>query len=119
MRFLLYDGPGQSLPPHTDAAKYSIDSSKKSTHTWILFLTGVGDTEDDADANGGGGGGGATIFVEDVVSRPPCILAKCSPMRGRLLVFPHAAPHAGEMTSTKNKKILRGELRMPVLYLKK
>ena len=83
MRFLLYDGPGQSLPPHTDAAKYSIDSSKKSTHTWILFLTGVGDTEDDADANGGGGGGGATIFVEDVVSRPPCILAKCSPMRGR------------------------------------
>jgi len=111
MRFLLYDGPGQSLPPHTDAAKYSIDSSKKSTHTWILFLTGVGDADEDADD--ADGGGGATLFVEDVVSRPPRILAKCSPMRGRLLVFPHAAPHAGEMTSTTNKKILRGELRMP------
>ena len=97
MRFLYYDEPGQQLLPHTDAAKYGVQSNTKSTHTWIVYLSECHD-------------GGATQFVQDITSAPPTVLASCSPCRGRLLIFPHATPHAGAVTGTSPKLLLRGEL---------
>ena len=106
MRFLLYDQPGQQLLPHTDAAKYGIASTAKSTHTWILFLSDSSQ-------------GGATQFVDRIHTGTESkqhtdstieILASVSPKRGRLLIFPHQTPHAGEKTGTSFKLLLRGEM---------
>jgi hypothetical protein len=37
-------------------------------------------------------------------------LADVKPVRGRLLVFPHACPHAGRPVVDAPKLVLRGEL---------
>ena len=98
MRFLVYTEAGQSLRPHTDAAKWGLTrTAGKSTHTFILFLN---DCEK----------GGSTLFVESTKAAAAATpLAFVAPRRGRLLLFPHACPHAGETTVTVPKLLLRGE----------
>jgi hypothetical protein len=38
------------------------------------------------------------------------VLSACSPVRGRLFIFPHDCPHAGRPVVSVPKLLLRGEL---------
>ena len=103
MRFLSYERPAQRLPAHVDASKWDIQNAsrgrtgRRSTHTFILFLTGCAR-----------GGGTALLDAGDVGAGAP--VAVVQPRRGRLLVFPHGCLHAGEATVCVPKVLLRGEL---------
>lgn len=118
MRFLCYNRPGQQLLPHIDSAKYGVPNtpagSRRSTHTFIIFLSdSVACAEqqpEDSIMAIESPKDGATLFVEDVTTSPPRVLARCPPQRGRLLVFPHSQPHAGALTGARHKVLLRGEL---------
>jgi hypothetical protein len=52
----------------------------------------------EGDGGGGGGGGGGGV------------LGAARPMRGRVVVFPHACPHSGLPVVDVPKRFLRGEL---------
>ena len=117
MRFLCYNRPGQQLLPHIDSAKYGVPNtptgSRRSTHTFIIFLSDSAacmEQPDDSVTAIEEKQDGATLFVEDVTTIPPTVLARCPPQRGRLLVFPHSQPHAGALTGARHKILLRGEL---------
>ena len=108
MRFLHYTSSGTVLAPHIDLCRvnpFSRASDKqtaehRSTHTFILYLT---DCET----------GGETSLLEEVTadgSSPT--LAKVSPRRGRLLIFPHQTPHEGMEVIDVPKILLRGELQI-------
>ena len=65
-----------------------------------------GETDDDdgdGDGDGGGSGGGDDGGI--------VVLGSASPMRGRLVIFPHKCPHAGRPVVDVPKLFLRGELR--------
>jgi len=78
-------------------------TSRTSTHTFILYLT---DCES----------GGETILLRQVpgrrftMSMQENTLATVRPRAGRLLVFPHACPHAGAEVTCVPKLLLRGEM---------
>ena len=108
MRFLNYSSSGTVLPPHIDLCRvnpFCRPSDKqnpkhRSTHTFILYLT---DCQN----------GGETSLLEEVTadgSAPS--LAKVSPRKGRLLIFPHVTPHEGMEVVDVPKILLRGELQI-------
>ena len=83
----------------------------ESTFTFILYLTDCSD-------------GGETVFLRRLSDKKSSkdpqigidedssnIIARVSPKRGRLLIFPHEAPHAGAPVGREVPKLfLRGEL---------
>lgn len=115
MRFLSYTTKGGSMQPHVDLAKRDPSNSiRLSTHTFMVHL---------ADCKSGGetvlfkklvGAVAAVdaseLSAEGKVHMPDGVLAAVSPVRGRLLIFPHACPHAGLPVKSVPKLFLRGEL---------
>ena len=108
MRFLHYTSSGTVLAPHIDLCRvnpFSRPSDKqkpehRSTHTFILYLT---DCET----------GGETSLLEEVTADGSArTLAKVSPRKGRLLIFPHQTPHEGMEVVDVPKILLRGELQI-------
>jgi len=98
MRFLYYKESGSSLPPHVDLNRLDRRYNKRSTHTFLLYLT---ECEK----------GGETILLEDVAGEGRDItLAKIKPVSGRLLLFPHSCPHEGAVVEDVPKLLLRGEV---------
>ena len=125
MRFLNYQKPGGMMKPHVDLSKSHLFRKEEalmlscdrqsmvveSTFTFILYLTDCSD-------------GGETVFLRRLgdkkSSRDPKIgvdedssniISRVSPKRGRLLIFPHEAPHAGAPVGREVPKLfLRGEL---------
>ena len=111
-----------------DTTRRNGSSLRKSTHTFMVHLADCpsgGDTvflqhinqapnllhsarggessqaqgqaQVEGDGGGGGGGGGG-------------VLGAARPMRGRVVVFPHACPHSGLPVVDVPKRFLRGEL---------
>ena len=137
MRFLHYDTPGGKMEPHVDLSKshtynpgeINLEFQGKpkmliqSTFTFILYLRDCND-------------GGETVFLERLGGNKNAegileragkhgetivqgendrssnkILMHVQPKRGRLLLFPHDAPHAGLPVGMEVPKLfLRGEL---------
>lgn len=95
-RFLEYRKEGASLDPHTDGTKICDDTKLKSTHTMLLYLS---DCEK----------GGETLLL-DQCSWDAIILFPTKPARGRILLFPHACPHAGNVVEDVPKICLRAEV---------
>lgn len=101
MRFLHYSRPGAVLPPHVDLCRvnpFCIGGQKRSTHTFILYLSDCLM-------------GGETRLLEDLTGQGPP-KATVAPRRGRLLIFPHATPHEGLEVVDVPKVLLRGEIRL-------
>ena len=108
MRFLNYTSAGTVLPPHIDLCRvnpFCRPSDKqrpehRSTHTFILYLTDCKT-------------GGETSLLEEVTADgSAATLAKVSPRKGRLLIFPHPTPHEGMEVVDVPKILLRGELQI-------
>ena len=108
MRFLNYSSSGTVLPPHIDLCRVNPfchpsqrqNPQYRSTHTFILYLT---DCQE----------GGETSLLEEVTpDGSAASLAKVSPRKGRLLIFPHQTPHEGMEVVDVPKIILRGELQI-------
>ena len=98
MRFLDYSVVGTTLNPHVDICRVDPISGRRSTHTFILYLTDCPQ-------------GGETSLLGDVSGEKQSqILACISPKRGRLLLFPHACPHEGNAVRDVPKILLRGEV---------
>ena len=117
MRFLCYKSQGGNMQPHVDLAKRDPSGSgtsnvRLSTHTFMVHLADckVGGetvllsklTGAVADLGTGGSSGEGQL--------PDGVLAAVSPVRGRLLIFPHLCPHAGLPVDSVPKLFLRGEL---------
>jgi hypothetical protein len=102
-RFLEYTKSGSGLDPHTDGTKVCCDhpDDYTSTHTMLLYLT---DCQN----------GGETVLLSECSPVPnstkSSILYSCVPKRGRLLLFPHATPHAGMPVIDLPKICLRAEV---------
>ena len=94
LRFLHYERSGGILPPHVDLCRVDEVSGKRSTHTFILYLT---DCES---------GGGTALLTQ---LKDPETIVSVQPKRGRVLLFPHLCPHSGELTDS-SKLLLRGEV---------
>jgi hypothetical protein len=95
IRFLKYERKGGVLPPHVDLCRVDEKSGKRSTHTFILYLT-------DCDQGGG------TALLHHL--KNPRVLAVAQPKRGRALLFPHNCPHSGLEVDCVPKVLLRGEV---------
>lgn len=95
-RFLEYRKKGSSLDPHTDGTKVCDDTKRKSTHTLLLYLS---DCQQ----------GGETLLLKHCAWDAP-VLYVTTPMRGRILIFPHACPHAGNIVESVPKICLRAEV---------
>ena len=98
MRFLSYDEPSGWLAPHTDLSRTDPVSGKRSTHTFILYLT---------DWMSHGLKGGETALLAS--HTPGDAIAKVRPKRGRIFLFPHACLHEGCEVVSPPKIIIRGE----------
>jgi 2OG-Fe(II) oxygenase superfamily len=99
MRFLHYAHPGSVLAPHVDLSRTDL-SGNSSSHTFILYLY---DCES----------GGETSLLRDLSCDDRNeILAKVSPRRGRLLLFPHSCPHEGNEVIDVPKVLIRGEVKL-------
>lgn len=101
MRFLNYSQRGGELAPHIDLSKTDILSKKRSSHTFILYLTDCKE-------------GGETALLKELSPDGPdaqhASLALITPRRCRLLVFKHTTPHRGLKVISTPKVLLRGEL---------
>eukprot|EP00553_Chaetoceros_curvisetus_P005710 CAMPEP_0204633294 /NCGR_PEP_ID=MMETSP0717-20131115/26853_1 /ASSEMBLY_ACC=CAM_ASM_000666 /TAXON_ID=230516 /ORGANISM="Chaetoceros curvisetus" /LENGTH=131 /DNA_ID=CAMNT_0051651411 /DNA_START=300 /DNA_END=692 /DNA_ORIENTATION=- len=103
MRFLNYLTPGSALLPHIDLAKVDPFSGcgRRSTHTFIMYIS-------DCEL------GGETALLQELSPDGPFakheVLALTTPVRGRMLIFPHACPHEGKEVVSVPKVLLRGEL---------
>ncbi|KAF0688341.1 Aste57867_20053 [Aphanomyces stellatus] len=95
MRFLHYHDVGGSLPPHVDLSRTDLHGVT-STKTFIIYLTTCAS-------------GGETNLLTSIVPNNE-IIAGVKPVRGRLLVFPHACPHEGAVVEHVPKLLLRGEM---------
>jgi hypothetical protein len=109
-RFLEYTMPGSVLAPHSDGTKKCDDTGLTSTHTLLLYLT---DCEE----------GGETLLLHSSAAAVAAIAAPdnnteidhnlihaTKPKRGRILLFPHATPHAGAAVVSVPKICLRAEV---------
>jgi hypothetical protein len=101
MRFLFYQEEGGHLPPHVDLDR-SDDLGRRSTHTFILYLTSCAS-------------GGETQLLAEHSTRPDsaaAVVASVTPVRGRLLLFPHMCPHLARPVTAEGlpKLLLRGEM---------
>jgi len=113
MRTLIYPEPGGQLPPHVDLPRSDHATGRRSTYTFILYLS---DCEE----------GGETAILESlpgdaalaasggVAPGERKVLATIQPRKGRLLIFPHHAPHAGLPVVDAPKVVLRGEVLPPL-----
>ena len=100
MRFLNYAEEGIVLAPHVDLCRVDAFSGRRSTHSFLLYLT-------DCKC------GGETSLLQDLSGEGRNhVLASISPKRGRLLLFPHACPHEGNRVDDVPKILLRGEVRL-------
>lgn len=112
-RFLEYIKPGSKLDPHTDGTKICDDTQLTSTHTLLLYLTDCRK------------GGETLLMTECTKELPPndiyeydkegkandtVVLYATQPRRGRILLFPHATPHAGATVVDVPKICLRAEV---------
>ena len=104
MRFLSYDEPSGWLAPHTDLSRTDPVSGKRSTHTFILYLT---------DSMSHGLEGGETALLAS--HTPGDAIAKVRPKRGRMFLFPHACLHEGCEVVSPPKIIIRGEALLELL----
>ncbi|CAE7316881.1 ANK1, partial [Symbiodinium pilosum] len=110
MRFLIYPEPGGSLPAHVDLSR--TDQNLRSTYTFLLYLSDCKT-------------GGETTFLEclegdenlapsgGVAPGERAEVAAVSPMRGRLLLMPHACPHLAAPVVEVPKVLVRGEVLPP------
>jgi len=99
MRYLLYSEAGGGLPAHNDLARTD-EGGNRSTHTFILYLTDCGV-------------GGETQLLEHMCgTKGYPVVASVAPVRGRLLLFPHACPHLARPVLAEGlpKLLLRGEM---------
>jgi hypothetical protein len=106
-RFLEYTKKGSKLDPHTDGTKICDDTQLTSTHTLLLYLT---DCQK----------GGETLLMTECTKELPdsseqtkadgTVLYATQPRRGRILLFPHATPHAGATVVDVPKICLRAEV---------
>ena len=104
MRFLCYYETGTVLAPHVDLCRDDYDSGKKSTHTFLLYLSDCRQ-------------GGATTLLESLSGEGRRQkVAVVRPQRGRLLLFPHACPHEGESVIDVPKLLIRGEAIVPEAF---
>ncbi|KAJ3271781.1 hypothetical protein HDV01_006389 [Terramyces sp. JEL0728] len=97
MRYLDYEFQGGWLPAHIDLSR--TEGTKRSTHTFILYLS---DCEY----------GGETAILESI-PKPGSkgnLLELVKPVTGRLFCFPHECPHEGRTTISVPKLLLRGEV---------
>ena len=102
MRFLDYCREGTALAPHVDLCRVDPISSKRSTHSFLLYLTDCCE-------------GGETCLLGDVNGDGRTqVLARVLPRRGRLLLFPHSCPHEGIEVVDVPKILLRGEVALPL-----
>jgi hypothetical protein len=98
MRFLIYSQSGTKLAPHVDLCRVDHGTGLRSTHTFIIYLT----SNDSS---------GETSLLGDVSGEGRAeVLARVTPVRGRLLIYPHACPHEGNEVVDVPKIILRGEV---------
>jgi len=109
MRFLIYPEPGGSLPAHVDLSRVESTSGRRSTHTFLLYLSDCSN-------------GGETTFLEcregdaalaahgGMAPGPRDVVGKVLPKRGRLLLMPHACPHLAAPTYDVPKVLIRGEV---------
>ena len=97
MRFLEYKEQGAFLAPHVDLDRVHPHTGKRSSHTFLLYLT---DCEF----------GGETLLLQSTKSRPNNVVRKISPKKSRLLIFPHQCPHQGAEVESTPKLLIRGEL---------
>jgi 2OG-Fe(II) oxygenase superfamily len=103
---------GSDLAPHSDGTKKCDDTGLVSTHTMLLYLT-------DCDK------GGETLLLRSAVVAPlddsssssspntnddDNLIYATQPRRGRILLFPHATPHAGAPVVSVPKICLRAEV---------
>ena len=98
MRCLLYAEAGGGLPPHVDLSRTDA-TGRTSTHTFILYLSGCAE-------------GGETVLLESLSLGKGSVRAAVTPVRGRLLLFPHACPHLARPVVAEGlpKLLLRGEM---------
>jgi hypothetical protein len=135
LRILEYVKVGKSLSPHTDGHKICEDTGTKSTHTLLLYLTDLDEGGETVLINGRTEGWAKQL---EVVVPPECrmnallennmvetielegedfppshaVSMGVSPRRGRVCVFPHEWPHAGAVTQSLPKIMLRAEVTM-------
>ena len=107
VRFLHYATVGGSLPAHVDLPR--VVDGERTTHSFLLYLT---DCER----------GGETLLLEakpgderlksagGVAPGERGVIAVSAPRRGRLLIMPHACPHAAAPVDSVPKTLIRGEL---------
>jgi len=101
MRFLCYSVPGAVLAPHVDLNRMHPFTGERSTHTFILYLTGCKE-------------GGETLLLGDTSGYGRNeVLARLAPRKARMLLFPHSCPHEGEAVVDVPKLLIRGELVLP------
>ena len=115
-RFLEYTQKGSQLTTHTDGTKICEETGRQSTHTLLLYLTDCpigGETLLLLSRNGDEGkehwqheeeGRRKSTGTEE-----PHYHA-VHPKRGRILIFPHATPHAGAPVVVTPKICLRAEV---------
>ena len=101
MRFLCYSQAGTVLAPHVDLCRVDHSTGKRSTHSFLLYLTTC-ET-----------GGETTLLGNLSGEGRNQVFAKVKPKRGRLLLFPHNCPHEGEKVLSVPKLLIRGEVIIP------
>lgn len=111
MRFLEYRDAGGSLPAHVDLPRV-VPGGARTTYSFLLYLSDCaqgGETQLlealPGDAKLAPSGGVAPGARE--------VLARVQPRRGRLLLMPHACPHAASATVDVPKSFIRGEILPP------
>lgn len=101
MRYLCYREDGLALAPHVDLFRAVDQTGKRSTHTFILFVTDCAE-------------GGSTTLLDGLTGAGRNKkLYRVNPVRGRLLLFPHACPHEGEEVVDVPKLLVRGDVFLP------
>jgi hypothetical protein len=103
MRFLCYEEQTAVLAPHVDLCRVNYATGKRSTHSFLLYLS-------DCRV------GGETALLQDLSGEGRnVVLARVQPKRARLLLFPHACPHEGEAVVDVPKLLIRGEVYLNLL----
>merc|ERR1712241_682108 len=108
--------PGVHLEPHVDAPRRDATGGCfSSTHTVVIFLTDCaagGETlllERLPPPHGGGDLVGMSVSETGIDEARLGVLAAVKPVRGRILIFPHACPHAARRPINLPRLLLRGE----------
>jgi len=118
VRFISYlgeDAVTSFLAPHKDFPVLDRSRGRTSTHTFILYLTTVAQ-------------GGETVLLDHLPANNinlyedgpleqnnsrldgRIVRYAVKPVQGRLFVFPHGCPHAGQNVVEGSKLILRGDM---------